>query len=235
MSTGDPDVRIIQGDCLAILPTLEAGSIDAIVSDPPYGMKWNTDGTRFTGGYEGGARHNGEGIRQWSDIESDDQPFDPTPWLKFRKVILFGSNHYAARLPVGTTLVWLKKADHLFGTFLSDAEIAWMKGGYGVYVFRKQFPPPSRVKEGGIKGKAAHPTQKPIALMRWCIEKLKIAPRSTILDPYMGSGSTGVAAIQLGFNFIGIELDPSYCEIAQRRIDAARTPLFSGLTEESTP
>jgi hypothetical protein len=80
-----------------------------------------------------------------------------------------------------------------------------MKGGYGVYCFRKNFPPPCRIAEGGLKGRVAHPTQKPVALMRWCIERLKLKPGATILDPYMGSGSTGVAAVELGFNFIGIE------------------------------
>jgi site-specific DNA-methyltransferase (adenine-specific) len=203
------------GDCLSILPTL--GKVDAIVADPPYGMKWNTDSTRFTANQH----KRGDGRADWGEIASDDQPFDPSPWLGFPKVILFGANHYAAKLPVGTTLVWLKKADHLFGTFLSDAEIGWMKGGHGVYVFRKQFPPPCRMKEGG--GKVAHPSQKPIALMRWCIERLKLNPGATILDPYMGSGSTGVAAVELGFDFIGIESDPIHFATAQRRL-ASHTP-----------
>jgi site-specific DNA-methyltransferase (adenine-specific) len=150
--------------------------------------------------------------------------------LAFPKVILWGANHYAARLPVGTTLVWLKKADHLFGAFLSDAEIGWMKGGHGVYCFRKQFPPPCRIQEGGIRGRVAHPTQKPVALMRWCIERLKLKPGTTIFDPYMGAGTTGVAAAQMGLSFIGCEIDPGYFKVARRRIDAAlaSAPLFSG-------
>ena len=210
------------GDCLDVMRTLDAESVDAIVADPPYGMRWNTDSTRFSGMKNSNFKP-GMGRTDWGDIKGDASPFDPTTWLAFPKVILWGANHYAASLPVGTSLVWLKKADHLFGTFLSDAEIGWMKGGYGVYCFRKQFPPPSRIKEGGIKGHPAHPTQKPIALMRWCIERLKLKPGSTILDPYMGSGTTGVAATQLGLSFIGIESDPTYHAIAEARIRAAES------------
>ncbi|MDQ0022957.1 hypothetical protein J2X90_000743 [Variovorax paradoxus] len=121
-------------------------------------------------------------------------------------------------MPVGTTLVWLKKDDHLFGTFLSDAELGWQKGGYGVYAFRRPFPPPSRISENdGLQ--AAHPTQKPIALMAWCIERL--GKPGTILDPFMGSGTTGIAAVRLGCKFIGVEREPKYFDIACRRIEQA--------------
>jgi len=189
-------------------------AVDAIVSDPPYGMDWDTDTNRFSGG----GRVRSMKVHATSDVAGDDEPFDPTPWLRFPRVILWGANHYAARLPVGTTLVWVKKADHHFGTFLSDAEVAWMKGGHGVYCYRENFPPPCRIAEGGLVKRVAHPTQKPVSLMRWCIERLRLPKGATILDPYMGSGTTGVAAVQLGYRFIGFELDPWYCEVARRRI-----------------
>jgi site-specific DNA-methyltransferase (adenine-specific) len=214
-------IDLRRGDCLKVLKTIPAGSVDAVVTDPLYGMKWNTDSTRFSGGQSGDKRYLIEGRGDWGKITSDDRPFEPAPWLAFPKVILWGANHYAARLPVGTTLVWVKKADHLFGTFLSDAEVGWMKGGYGVYCFRKQFPPPSRMKENG--GKVAHPNQKPLSLMKWCINRLKLKPGATIFDPYMGSGTTGVAAAQLGLSFIGCEIDPGYFATARRRIKAAQS------------
>lgn len=213
-----PTAQLHFGDCLDILREIPGGSVGAVVTDPPYGMRWNTDSTRFSGGQWKEKRYGAQGRADWGAIASDSEPFDPSPWLSFPKVILWGANHYAARLPVGTTLVWLKKADHLFGTFLSDAEIGWMKGGYGVYCHRQQFPAPSRMKEGG--GRVVHPNQKPIALMQWCVERLKLRPGATVLDPYMGSGTTGVAAVRLGFNFIGIESDPEYHAIAERRISA---------------
>lgn len=212
---------LIHGDCLQVLPTLEAGSVDAVITDPPYGMKWNTNSRRFTGGKSPKCnRKYGDGRSDWGRVEGDSQEFDPLPWLAFPRVVLWGANHYAAKLPVGTSLIWIKKADHLFGSFLSDAEIGWMKGGHGVYCFRKQFPPPTRMKQG-IDGRVAHPTQKPIELMEWCLDKAKVPRGATVLDPYMGSGSTGVACLQTGRRFIGIELDAGYFEIARQRLETA--------------
>lgn len=208
----DGNVRLLLGDCLDIAPRIEGA--DACISDPPYGMNPDTDSTRFSGGQRDVRR--GDGRDDCGDIAGDSEPFDPRPWIQFPRVILFGFNHFAARLPVGTTLVWIKKSDDLFGTFLSDCELAWMKGGHGVYAFRKQFPPPSRMHENN--GPVAHPCQKPISLMMWCIEKCKTERGDTILDPFMGSGTTGVAAVRLGRRFIGIEKEERYFDIAVKRI-----------------
>lgn len=209
-------VKLIQGDCLAVLPTI--GGIDAVVADPPYGMGWDPDSTRFSGGNN---PENRGPSRHQDSIRGDDRSFDPSPWLDFSEVILWGANHFGSRLPVGTTLVWLKRFDDAFGTFLSDAEIAWEKGGHGIYCHRD-------VSMNNIAKHRVHPNQKPVGLATWCIERLKLRPGATILDPYMGSGTTGVAAIRLGFNFIGIEIDPTYFAIAQKRIQAEqdRHPLF---------
>jgi site-specific DNA-methyltransferase (adenine-specific) len=203
------DFQIHIGDCLEVMKSLESDSIDAIVSDPPYGMNYKCDSTRFSGGNRT-ARKRGQG-KKWSKIHGDDHLFNPTPWLKFPKVILFGFNHFASRLPVGTSLVWIKRNETAYGTFLSDAELAWMKGGHGVYCFKDMSYQASNQR--------FHPTCKPIPLMQWCIQKLKLKPDATILDPFMGSGSTGVAAMREGFNFIGIEINPEYAEIARRRIE----------------
>ena len=84
---------------------------------------------------------------------------------------------------------------------------------------------------------AAHPTQKPVALMRWCIERAKVSPGGIILDPYMGSGSTGVASVQMRHPFVGIEIDPGYFDTACRRIEAAtkQTDLFRDATPRARP
>jgi site-specific DNA-methyltransferase (adenine-specific) len=201
---------LIHGDARKL--PINPKSIDAIVSDPPYGMGWNTDSRRFTGGHQ----KQGYGL-DWGAIEGDSVPFNPTPWLSFPKVILFGMNHFSARLPVGTTLVWVKKREGLWGTFLSDAELAWMKGGHGVYLRFCEGSSVSRMAEAA--GSLCHPTQKPIRLMRWCIRKLKLPPNSLILDPYMGSGTTGIAALQEGHHFIGIDIERKYVEIARRRLE----------------
>lgn len=224
LPTSDNPVTLIPGDCLEVLRSLPDGCVNAVVTDPPYGMGWNTNSRRYTGGNR--ALRRVEGRDDWPVIHGDDQLFDPVPWLAFSKVVLWGANHYTMRLPVGTTLAWIKKADHLFGTFLSDAEIGWMKGGHGVYCYRKPFPPPVRAAESGI-GRCAHPTQKPVGLMRWCIRRLKLPPGSTILDPFAGSGTTGVAALAEGMRCILIEREPAYCDIIRRRLAAASGPLFA--------
>lgn len=214
------NVTLYNADCLAVLPQLTG--IDAVISDPPYGMDWDTDSTRFSGGQH----KRGHGRDDWAEIHEDNKPFDPATWLAFPRCVLWGANHYAARLPIGTTLIWLKKDDHLFGTFLSDAELAWMKGGYGVYAYRKSFPPPARMAENN--GKVAHPTQKPVGLMAWCMERAKVPAVATVLDPYMGSGTTGLACIRTGRKFIGCEKDPAHFATAVERIsrELAQGDLF---------
>lgn len=200
------------GDCLEILPTL--GKVDALVTDPPYGMSWPCDNGRFSGGSpESRARRGKHNKKYEGAITGDDKPFDPSPFLDYQNVILFGYNHFAARLPVGTTLVWIKRFEQGYGSFLSDAEVIWMKGGHGVYCHRNT----DMAANANIR---QHPSEKPIGLMEWCIKKIKLP--ETILDPFMGSGTTGIACMNLGRKFIGIEIEPKYFDIACERIENAQ-------------
>jgi DNA modification methylase len=201
-------VTLYHGDCREW-----SGKADAVISDPPYGMNLDTNTSRFTSerhsttnGKRNAGRHDGHAIA------NDDKPFDPTPWLDWPKVVLFGMNHFAARLPVGTTLVWIKRKDSAFGTFLSDAELAWMKGGCGVYCKRGPFPQ-------SIARNRVHPAQKPVELLMWCMDRAKVPPGATVLDPYAGSGTTLIAALETGRKAIGIEIDEQYVEVARRRLE----------------
>ena len=203
----DSWATIYHGDCRDILPLLEP--VDLVLTDPPYGMGWNTDSTRFSGGSPFSHAKRGGGRKDWDNVKGDDKPFDPTPWIDLPKVILWGFNHFANKLPVGTTLVWIKKFEESFGVFLSDAELAWMKGGYGVYCKRDT----SLLAETRER---CHPTQKPVGLMEWCIKKA--SPIGNILDPFMGSGTTLVAAKNLNRKAIGIEIEERYCKIAVSRL-----------------
>lgn len=196
--------RLIHGDCREVLPLLEG--VDAIVSDPPYGMAWDGRVTPGANGHTGGkSKHFGD------KIEGDDEPFDPSPLVGFERVVLWGFQHFAAKLPVGTSLVWIKRTDKAFGTFLSDADLAWMKGGHGVYCHRS-FPQ-------AMASDRLHPTQKPVDLMAWCIERAKVPNGGLVLDPYMGSGSTGIAALRMGLRFAGIEIDRRHFDVACERIE----------------
>jgi DNA modification methylase len=200
-------VTLIHGDCLECGPF----KADAVITDPPYGMNWNTETTRFSGGNNPAQRSAGRNDR--ASVYGDNKPFDPSPWLDFRSVVMWGGNHFAARVPVGTTLVWIKRNDPAFGSFLSDAEIAWMKGGCGVYCRRDLSMNAETVTR-------AHPTQKPVGLMEWCMDKAKVPQGATVLDPYMGSGTTGIACIRTGRKFIGIEIDAGHFETARKRMEA---------------
>lgn len=202
--------RLINADCREVLPLLP--KVDAVVTDPPYGMAWDTDSSRFSGGERVNRTKRSGGRSDWGSVKGDAEKFDPSPWLEFPQVILWGCNHYAQRLPVGTTLVWLKRFDAAFGSFLSDAEIAWMKGGHGVYCRRDL-----SMNHATGTMQRVHPTQKPVGLMQWCIEKTT----GVVLDPFMGSGTTGVACVKLGRRFIGVEIEPKYFDIACRRIEVA--------------
>lgn len=181
------DATLFLGDCQEILPILKG--IDAVITDPPWGAKNNTNSKRFTQ-HSDPQRRGAGGGRFRGQIKGDSEPFDPAPLLAYPKVIMWGANHFAQRLPVGTTLVWIKKNEPAYGTFLSDAEIGWMKGGHGVYCFKD-------LSMKAHERERIHPNQKPLPLMRWCIEKAT-KPGDTVVDPYMGSGSTGVECLATG-------------------------------------
>lgn len=206
------DWEVITGDCLEVMRGMDAGSVDAVITDPPYGMNNNYNNARFVQGQNG---HGGLIRKNYKPIEGDDRHFDPSPWLDFPRVVLFGSNHFGQRLPVGTTLIWIKRNDAAFGTFLSDAEIAWMKGGHGVYCFRDMS------HYATSNGDRKHPNQKPVDLMKWVLDRAKVPSGGLVLDPFCGSGTTGVACIQTGRRFIGIEIDEGYADIARARIAKA--------------
>ena len=214
-----PGVELYLGDSLEIAPSLQG--VDAVISDPPYGMDWNPETTRFSGGNNPSQRSAGRNDRR--KVMHDDEPFDPSPWLAWDKVVLWGMHHFAQRLPVGSVLTWIKRNDEAYGSFLSDAELAWMKGGYGVYCRRD-------LSMNAETATRIHPTQKPVPLMAWCMDKAKVPEGATVLDPYMGSGSTIIAAIRTGRKAIGIEKDPEHFKNAVERIkrELAQGDLFLG-------
>lgn len=158
--------KIICGDCLEVMKGIPDGAVDLVVTDPPYGIDWNTNYSRFS-----------KGAADKSKVANDDTPFDPKPFLRFGEVILWGANNYADKLPPASWLIWDKRNDD--GTsFLSDGEIAWWSHGHGCYI-KSLSGQKYRSVNGGL-----HPTQKPLPLMRWCIEKLH--SDNIILDPFVG-------------------------------------------------
>jgi hypothetical protein len=198
------DHRLAVGDCTdpAVVEGVMGGEkMQNVLTDPPYGIDWNTDYTRFTTEY---------GIQKINHraVKNDDKPFDPSPWLEYPKVILWGANWYCQHIPLGSWLVWDKR--HPNGAaFLSDAEIAWMKGKKGVYLYAET------VQGAHRKEKSVHPTQKPVGLMKWCIQKAQM--EDSILDPFLGSGTTLIACENLNRRCRGIEIDPGYAAVTLQR------------------
>jgi len=204
------------GDCREILPTL--GKVDAVVTDPPYGISYKSPsgkGRTFRGNYD--------------VIEGDTEPFNPLPLLDYPQVVMFGANHYANKLPNSAKwLVWDKRAG-MAQNNNSDCELAWVKNGGSARLITHLWN--GMLKDSERDQQRVHPTQKPIAVMQWVLDQTT-EQNETILDPYMGSGSTGVACVKSGRKFIGIEIDTNYFKIACERIEnAVRQPdMFLGAT-----
>lgn len=191
------------GDCMDILPTLP--KVDAVITDPPYGIGAN----KMTLG-------NGKRKLERGEMDWDSKPpSDELMGLIFGladKQIHWGGNYFNVP-PSRCWLVWDKCTG---SNSFADCELAWTNLNS---VVKKLTLPWLGSNAKDESGERVHPTQKPLNLMRWCIDVA--GSPNTILDPFMGSGTTGVAAIQLGRKFIGIEREPKYFDIACKRIEQA--------------
>lgn len=194
-------VTLYQGDCRELLPAL--GRFDACITDPPYGI--GMDGGNV--GYKG---FNDFEKLDWDKIPPDAELFE----LVLRcagKHIIWGGNYFPLP-PSRCFLIWDKGAGFK-GRSYAECELAWASFDANARIISHD-----PLAKGDYKGKS-HPTQKPIEVMKWC---LGFVPEArTIIDPFMGSGSTGCAAAKLGRSFTGIEKHQPYFDAACRRIQAA--------------
>ena len=227
------------GDCLDIMPTLAAGSVDAVVTDPPYL------------GLAGGTEINGNGVTNRVEISLaiGDRLQANLNWVKpawnlCKYGAMVFTSHHAIDLvkqafPDNTTVglvVWYKRNSPLpqnnvphFNTefiwlFKKSPGLKWkeIETFYDIPIIPAGCFASERILQQG-SGRAAHPTQKPELLMR---KLIKATDQSAlVIDPFMGSGTTGVACMQTGRRFIGIEIDPVYFEIAAKRIATAAAQL----------
>ena len=197
-------VTLYCGDCLEVLPTLE--SVKCVVADPPYGIA-------FAHGGGGGCLARSTSFANQA-IAGDEKQFDPSPFIEFDESILWGANHYAEWLPCESRWLTWDKRDGMTSNDQADCEHAWTNLGGPARLFSHKWNGMIRSGEEGKKPRV-HPMQKPVALLEWCVG---MTASDEILDPFMGSGTTGVACVRLGRRFIGIELEPKYYAIAKRRI-----------------
>ena len=184
------------GDCRDILPTL--GKVDAVVTDPPYGIGFAAQPTKWQ-------RRAGQAPEAW-----DDNPVPAVTSLPLlAPCIIWGGNYYALP-PSRGWLSWFKPDAP---PSMANFELAWTSFDRNARQLSCSISETNPERIG-------HPTQKPLRLMKWCIDFLPDA--KTILDPFMGSGTTGVAAVQMGRKFIGIEREAKYFDIACKRIEDAQ-------------
>ena len=237
------DCTLYMGDSIELLAAGVFGKIGAIVSDPPYGIGYQHGG-------HGDRRSQISNLASRTDtIIGDDLPFDPLPWIdaapcnEARKrttyggdplIILWGADHFMQRLPEnGTLLAWDKHIGRGCDDSFTDCEWAWCGRKVKREVFRwlwkgvctqkSALDVATTVSTHRTSGKVfarVHISQKPVELMRWCIDKVRPLAGLPILDPYMGSGTTAIAALSLGHTFIGCEIDPTHFDVACRRIEA---------------
>jgi DNA modification methylase len=196
------------GDCRDILPTLPR--VDAVVTDWPYGIGEAAG--------KNASRTNLAVAKDYGNEEWDNDPISPELMAKIRAAgkwnVIFGGNYYDC--PAASCwLVWDKEN----GTNdFADCELAWTNLPKAVRRIRYMW---NGMLRAGGETRGDHPTQKPVGVMKWAISHVP-PPAQTILDPFMGSGTTGVAAMLMGRDFIGIEKSERYFEAACRRIEDAQ-------------
>lgn len=199
------DAELWLGDCMEVLPLI--GKVDAVITDPPYGIDENSKKVASRGKLAA--------VKDYGDFDWDKSPppaaliealREMSQWQAF-----FGGNYFVLP-PTSCWLVW----DKLNGTNdFADCELAWTN--WPKAVRRLQWRWNGMIRQGNEE--RYHPTQKPLEVMKWAID---LCPNAeTVFDPFMGSGTTGVACVALGRKFIGIERDERYFEIACKRIEQA--------------
>jgi hypothetical protein len=190
------------------LPAL--AEVTALITDPPYGINYKTSASRSSK----------SNSKNWSPIAGDQVRFDPSHLLGYPTVVLFGGNHFANLLPPSPGwLVWdklngLESKREIGFNDSSDVEMAWTNQNKPARLFSHRWM--GLLRDSELHHRTLHPTQKPVALMRWVL-KASTTKDDVVCDPYAGSGSTLVAAKEVGRKAIGIEIEERYCEVIAKR------------------
>lgn len=202
-------ITIYHGRCEDVMPTLTERPA-LVLTDPPYGVRERTE--RKSNG-----RSNATESIDWIEIAGDDSVFDPRPILRLQtNTILWGANYYPEYLPATSSWFVWDKRDGTTPDDNADCELAWSNIGGPLRMYRHLWR--GMIKASERDQKRVHPSQKPVALMRWCLLRAKLEPGALVFDPYMGSGPIAQACKELGYRYIGIELVEKYCARAVCRL-----------------
>lgn len=209
--------ELILGDCLEIMKSFPDNHFSAVVTDPPYGINFINGGGRSAKAGWRDFRDNGD----WDKYRPSREVFDEI----FRigeKVVIWGGNYFTDYLPPSRGWLAWHKPDS--APSMASIELAWTNQDANARMISHTIAATNAERIG-------HPTQKPLRVMKWCLDVLKVPVGATVFDPFMGSGTTGVACIKMGRNFIGCEINPAYLAIATKRIqDAAAQPMLLEVT-----
>lgn len=208
---------IFNADCLNIMKKMPDKCVDLVVTDPPYGMRidralHNASNTKY-----------GKSLAIKKDYGSTDWDYKPNPDYFNRLIfisqnqIIFGGNYFTDTLPISRGwIIWDKKCDEKYSNDFADCELVWTSFDMPARIFRWLWHGMLQHNMSN-KEKRVHPTQKPLPLMKWIIEKYS-QPNQVICDSFFGSGSTLIAAKQLGRKYVGVETSEAYCKIAVQRL-----------------
>ena len=223
MDTNLPINKVLQGDCLGIIQQWPDNCVDLVLTDPPYGIKEARRDNASRGKQRGGLNNNALGyardypIEKWDDVPPSQKYFTAIQRVSKEQVI-FGANHFSDKLPASSCwIVWDK--DNGNNDF-ADCELAWCSFKKAVRKFKWKWHGMLQ-EDMSNKEQRYHRNQKPVALMKWIIERYT-KPNDLILDTFVGSGTTCIAAELMGRRYIGIDLSGAYCKIARQRIQAAK-------------
>jgi hypothetical protein len=220
--------RLTCGDSDVLLTAVDPTTVNLVLADPPYGVGERTDRrSKGRGSPENSAMHDAHKIKpiDFAPIHGDDHPFDPGPLLVFKRLVLFGANYYAGRLPPSPSWIVWDKLDGLTTDQRAvgvddnaDAELAWTNLGGPARIIAHRWKGVVKASEHGQARQ--HPTQKPVALMARIME-WRTSPGELVLDPYAGSGPVLLAGELTGRAVHAIEISPHYCDVICRRWQAA--------------
>lgn len=203
--------KIILGDCLKVMKTFKDNEFDLAITDPPYGIKIGGKKGKVGGGSVRG-RTKSYGIQDWDNSIPTKGYFDEIFRIS-KNQIIWGGNYYLDYLPATRCmLVWYKRDGLPIRTF-ADCEVAWTSFNKNSMVFNCRW-------DGFIRDSRepkSHPTQKALEVMKWCVSEFS-NEGDTIVDPFLGSGTSIVAAKELNRRYIGIEINPEYVKIAEQRL-----------------
>jgi len=212
--------RIHCGDCLDYMREMDDKSVDLVLTDPPYGIKndakkVNTRGStpvkQRDGTYLAVPKPNYENL-EWDNKTPSQEYFDEI-FRVSKNQIIFGGNYF----PLPSSPCWIVWDKRNGDCDFADCELAWTSFTSAVRCFRYKWNGMMQ-EDMARKEKRIHPTQKPLKLMEWCLQKYA-KPGDLILDPFMGSGPVIEASAKLGHPAIGIDIYPQYCEMARARLD----------------